>query len=95
MDDARTAQGERRLKIINPRVKFCTFVHLALFFAAIAWLMPSGSIACVFNQLTETFEFLLVIIPLEVPTVYLEMSYPGAGGLYGSLRLSILSCERE
>ena len=54
-----------RLKLINPGLKFCIIVHLAVFFAAIAWHMPSGSIACVFDQLTETFEFIFSPLPLE------------------------------
>jgi hypothetical protein len=54
-----------RLKIVNSSFKFCTIVHLAVFFAAIAWHMPSGSIAFVFDQLTETFEFIFSPLPLE------------------------------
>ena len=54
-----------RLKIIKSGLKFCIIVHLAVFFAAIAWHMPSGSIACVFDQLTETFEFIFSPLPLE------------------------------
>ena len=54
-----------RLKIINPSFKFSIIVHLAVFFAAIAWHMSSGSIACVFDQLTETFEFIFSPLPLE------------------------------
>jgi hypothetical protein len=54
-----------RLKIINLGFKFCIIVHLAVFFAAIAWYMPSGSIACVLDQLTETFEFIFSPLPLE------------------------------
>jgi hypothetical protein len=54
-----------KLKIINPGFKFCTIVHLAVFFAAIAWHMQSGSIASVFDQLTETFEFIFSPLPLE------------------------------
>ncbi|HUI66905.1 MAG TPA: hypothetical protein VLX29_08950 [Nitrospirota bacterium] len=49
----------------NPGFKFCTIVHLAVFFAAIAWHMQAGSIACVFDQLTETFEFMFSPLPLE------------------------------
>jgi hypothetical protein len=40
-------------------------IHLAVFFAAIVWHMPSGSIACVLDQLTETFEFIFSPLPLE------------------------------
>jgi hypothetical protein len=40
-------------------------VHLAVFFAAIAWYMPSGSIACVLDQLTETFEFIFSPLPIQ------------------------------
>jgi hypothetical protein len=54
-----------RLKIINLSFKFCIILHLASFLAAISWLMPSGSIACVFDQLTETFEFMFSPLPLE------------------------------
>jgi hypothetical protein len=54
-----------RLKIINPGFKFCAIVHLAMFLPAIAWFMPSGSIACVSDQLTETFEFIFSPLPLE------------------------------
>jgi hypothetical protein len=54
-----------RLKIINPGFKFCTIVHLTVFFAAIAWHMQSGSIACLLDQLTETFEFIFSPLPFE------------------------------
>ena len=54
-----------RLKPIKSGLKFCIIVHLAVFFATIAWYMPSGSIACVFDQLTETFEFIFSPLPLE------------------------------
>jgi hypothetical protein len=54
-----------RLKKIHPGFKFCTIVHLAVFFAVLGWRMPSGSIACVFDQLTETFEFMFSPLPLE------------------------------
>ena len=36
-----------------------------MFCAAFAWYLPSGSIACVIDQLTETFEFLFSSIPLK------------------------------
>ncbi len=58
-------KSKMRLKKINPSFKFCIIVHLAVFLAAIAWRMPSGSIACVFDQLTETFEFIFSPLPLE------------------------------
>jgi hypothetical protein len=54
-----------RLKIIKPGLRFCTIIHLAVFFVAIAWYLQSGSIACVFDQLTETFEFIFSPLPLE------------------------------
>lgn len=53
------------LKIINPSFKFCIIVHLAVFCTAFAWYIPSGSIACVIDQLTETFEFIFSPIPLN------------------------------
>jgi hypothetical protein len=36
-----------------------------VFFAAIDWHMPSGSTACLFDQLTETFEFIFSPLPLQ------------------------------
>jgi hypothetical protein len=53
------------LKIINRSYKFCIIVHFAVFCAAFAWYIPSGSIACVTDQLTETFEFIFSSIPLN------------------------------
>jgi hypothetical protein len=46
-----------------------------VFLAAIAWHMPSGSIACVFDQWTETFEFIFSPLPLEN---YYLLSNPAA-----------------
>ena len=46
-------------------LKFCANVHLALFFAAIVWLMPTGSVALVIDQLNETFEFIFSPVPFE------------------------------
>ena len=54
-----------RFKMFNSSLKFCTIIHLALFFAAIVWLMPSGSVARVIDQLNETFEFTFSPVPLE------------------------------
>ena len=50
---------------IKPGLRFCTIVHLTVFFAAVAWHMQSGSLACVLDQLTETFEFIFSPLPLE------------------------------
>jgi len=50
---------------IKPGLRFCTTVHLAVFFAAVAWHMQPGSLACFFDQLTETFEFIFSPLPLE------------------------------
>ncbi len=57
--------SKMRLEKIKPSLRFCTIVHLAVFFAAIAWHFQSGSIACLFDQLTETFEFIFSPLPLE------------------------------
>jgi hypothetical protein len=54
-----------RLKMINPGFKFCMIIHSGVFLAATAWHMPSGSIDCVLDQLTETFEFIFSPLPLE------------------------------
>jgi hypothetical protein len=51
--------------MFNSSFKCCTRVHLALYFAAIAWLMSSGSIIRVIDQLTETFEFIFSPLPFE------------------------------
>ncbi len=45
--------------------KCCTRVHLTLYFAAIAFLLSSASIIRVFDQLTETFEFIFSPLPFE------------------------------
>jgi len=54
-----------RLEKIKPGLKFCTTVHLVVFFAAVACNMQSCSLACFFDQLTETFEFIFSPLPLE------------------------------
>lgn len=54
-----------RFKMFNSSLKFCTSIHLALFFAAIVWLMPPGSVARVIDQLNETFEFIFSPVPFE------------------------------
>ncbi len=50
--------------MINPSLKFCISIHLALFFTAIVWFMPPGSVARVIDQLNETFEFIFSPVPL-------------------------------
>ncbi len=54
-----------RFKIFNSSLKFCTSIHLVLFFAAIVWFMPTGSVARVIDQLDETFEFIFSSVPLK------------------------------
>jgi hypothetical protein len=54
-----------KLKKKYPGFKFCAIIHLALFLAVIVWRMPSGSIGCMFDQLTETFEFIFSPLPLK------------------------------
>jgi hypothetical protein len=54
----------REHKFVNSSLKCCTGSHLVLSCAAIVWLMPSGSIALVFDQLTETFEYIFSPLPL-------------------------------
>jgi hypothetical protein len=54
-----------RLKIIYLSFKFCTVIHLSVFIAAIAWYIPSSSLACVLDQLIETFEFIFSPLPLK------------------------------
>jgi hypothetical protein len=51
--------------MFNSIFKCCTRVHLALYLAAIAWLISAGAIIRVFDQLTETFEFIFSPLPLE------------------------------
>jgi|SRR5208283_5032443 len=67
-----------RLKITNTSFKFCAIVHLSGFIAAIAWHMPSGSIARMLDQLTETFEFIFSLSPLEN---YYILSNPAADAI--------------
>jgi hypothetical protein len=57
-------KGMMRFKF-KSSLKFCTGIHLAMFFAAIVWLMPPGSVAQVIDQLNETFEFIFSPVPLE------------------------------
>lgn len=51
--------------MFNSSLKFCTSIHLALFFAAIVWFMPPGSVARVIDQLDETLEFIFSPVPLK------------------------------
>jgi hypothetical protein len=53
------------LKIMKPGITVCIIAHLALFFAASGWYLPSGAIPCMLDQLTETFEFIFSLHPLE------------------------------
>ncbi len=52
-------------KMCNSNLKFCTGIHLALFFSAIVLLMPPESVVRVIDQLNETFEFIFSPVPLE------------------------------
>ncbi len=54
-----------RFKIFNSSLKFCTSIHLVLFFAAIIWFMPPGSVAGVIDQLDEILEFIFSTVPLK------------------------------
>lgn len=56
-------------KMPNSSFKCCTRIHLALYLAAIVCLVSWESIIRVFDQLTETFEF--VFSPLPFKNAYL------------------------
>jgi len=58
-----------------------------VFFAAITWLMPSGSLACVIDQLIETFEFIFSPAPLEK---YYLLSNPVADAIAFKLIVTFL-----
>lgn len=51
--------------MIKSLFKYCTFIHLALYFSAVICFMPTSSVARVIDQLNETFEFVFSSIPLE------------------------------
>jgi hypothetical protein len=53
------------LKILSHSFKSCLVVHLSVFSAAFVSYMPSGSVAAVIDQLTESFEFLFSVVPLD------------------------------
>ena len=52
-------------KMFNSSFTCCTRVHLGLYFATVAVLLSSESIFRVFDQLTETFEFIFSPLPFE------------------------------
>lgn len=58
-------RGMMGLKMFNSSLKFCTSIHLALFFAVIVCFMPPGSVARVIDQLNETFEFIFSPVSFE------------------------------
>ena len=53
----------KRIKMFNSSFKFYANIHLALFFTAIVWFVPTGSTARVIDQLNETFEFMSSQVP--------------------------------
>jgi hypothetical protein len=55
----------KKLSVFRSSLAFCSSVHLVLFFAAIVWLMPAGSIVRIIDQLNETLEFIFSPVPFE------------------------------
>jgi len=54
----------KRAKMLNSSFMLCTSIHMALFFTAIVWFIPSRSVARVIDQLNEAFEFIFSPVPL-------------------------------
>jgi len=51
--------------MISQCLKFCSGIHLVLFSAAIACVMPVESLAILMDQFTETFEFIFSAVPIK------------------------------
>ncbi len=58
---------KNRISLVTQNIiwKTCAGIHLALFLVAIIWLMPSGSVAHIIDQLDETMEFIFSPNPLR------------------------------
>jgi hypothetical protein len=72
---------------MNSLLKFCVLVHLAVFFAAITWYLPSGSMASVLDQVMEAFEF--IFSPLPFQNAYM-LSDPAAEALARQLIVTFM-----